>query len=224
MKTAGFEVIPAVLAEAKVDELLVAIEAMGPKEHGARNLLARSSVISNAARWPELINLVEPVIGRGAFPVRALFFDKVEGANWQVSWHQDLSIAVARRVETPGFSGWSVKQGVTHVQPPARVLESMVTMRVHLDECDEDNGPLRVMPGSHLQGRLSDEEIDAWKTQSSEVVCQVPRGGAVMMRPLLLHASSPAKKPRHRRVIHIEYASTPLPNGLQWHEQTAAVR
>jgi hypothetical protein len=36
------------------------------------------------------------------------------------------------------------------------------------------------------------------------------------MRPLLLHASSPAADPRHRRVIHLEFAAEPLPGGLEW--------
>lgn len=223
MTADGFQIVPGVLDTAKVDKLIAAIEAIGPKEHGARNLLSRSTAIADAARWPELMGLVAGVLGDGAFPVRALFFDKVEGANWQVSWHQDLSIAVAERVEATGFSGWAVKQGVVHVQPPASVLESMVTLRVHLDDCDADNGPLRVLPGSHRDGRLNDEEIERWRTACPEAVCQVPCGGVVMMRPLLLHASSPAKKPRHRRVIHIEYASSPLPDVLKWHVQAAVV-
>lgn len=217
----GFQVMRGVLNTTQVDELLAAIKAMGPKEHGARNLLLRSHEIARAARWSELMKLVEPVIGHGAFPVRALFFDKVADANWQVSWHQDLSIAVAERVEASGFSGWSVKQGVVHVQPPAQVLESMVTLRVHLDDCDEDNGPLRVLPGSHRHGRLNDGEIERCRMECREVTCLVPCGGVVMMRPLLLHASSPAEKPRHRRVIHIEYASSLLPEGLKWHASAA---
>ena len=223
MQEGGYQVMPNVIGAAQVDGLIAAIEAMGPREHGARNLLGRSPEIARAARGAELVGLVGPVIGAKAFPVRALFFDKMEGANWQVSWHQDLSIAVAERLEAPGFSGWSVKQGVVHVQPPASVLESMVTLRVHLDDCDEDNGPLRVLPGSHCHGRLSEVEIEEWRRECREVTCLVPRGGVMMMRPLLLHASSPAKKPRHRRVIHIEYAASPLPKGLRWHEQAAAV-
>ncbi len=219
----GFQVIPNVLGAARVDEWIAAIEAMGPKNHGARNLLARSPAIGGAARSAELVALVTAVIGEKAFPVRALFFDKVEGANWQVAWHQDLRIAVAERVDVSGFSGWSVKQGVVHVQPPTEILERMVALRVHLDDCDVDNGPLRVLPGSHRHGRLSDAEIGKWKEVRPEVSCLVPRGGVVMMRPLLLHASSPSKKPRHRRVIHIEYAASPLPEGLRWHEQAAAV-
>ena len=37
------------------------------------------------------------------------------------------------------------------------------------------------------------------------------------MRPLLLHASSIAIVPTHRRVIHLEYASQSLADGLEWY-------
>src|SRR5262245_7189469 len=86
---------------------------------------------------------VEPILGPGAFVVRGLFFDKTPRANWKVSWHQDLTIAVRVRIEAPGFGPWSLKAGVVHVQPPAEILERMATVRLHLDDCSESNGPLR---------------------------------------------------------------------------------
>src|SRR5207248_2544553 len=128
-----------------------------------------------------------------------------------------LSIAVRERKEAEGFGPWSVKAGVLHVQPPAAILEKMLTVRLHLDDCPEQNGPLRVIPGSHLLGRLREGAISALTTPAAPVVCTVARGGVLLMRPLLLHASSPSQQPGHRRVLHIEYAASPLPGGLQWH-------
>ena len=185
--------------------------------HGLRNLLHTCPEVVVLAA--DLRHVVAPVLGAGAFPVRGIFFDKLPDATWEVGWHQDLSIAVAERIEAPGFGGWSVKQGVPHVQPPAAVLERMLTVRVHLDDCGEDNGPLRVLSGSHAHGRLNDEAIEKWKLLGEEVTCLVPQGGAVLLRPLLLHASSSARNPRHRRVIHIEYAAAALPHGLRWFEK-----
>jgi len=150
------------------------------------------------------------------FPARALFFDKNPSANWKVAWHQDLSIAVAERHEVAGFTGWSLKEGVWHVQPPAEVLERMITLRLHLDDCGPDSGPLKVISGSHREGRLSRERIEWWKTHGGVVECHVPAGGALLMRPLLLHSSSPARQPSHRRVLHVEFATEALPAGLQW--------
>jgi len=91
----------------------------------------------------------------------------------------------------------------------------MLAVRLHLDDCDESNAPLRVIPGSHLLGRLSADRI-AQISKQPEITCAVKAGGVMLMRPLLLHASSASRSPGHRRVIHIEFASRPLPAGLQW--------
>lgn len=134
-------------------------------------------------------------------------------------WHQDLAIAVDERIETAGFGPWSVKEGVVHVQPPPHILARMVTLRLHLDDCTAENGALRVLPGSHGQGELDADAIADWTARQPPVVCEIPKGGALLMRPLLLHASSPAKNPSHRRVLHVEYAAAELPNGLKWSER-----
>ena len=155
-------------------------------------------------------------LAAAAFPVRVIFFDKVDGANWGVPWHQDLAIPVSEKVDAPGFSGWSVKEGVPHVLPPVDVLARMVTLRIHLDDCGEDNGPLRVVPGSHRFGKFSETDIARVRGETPEVICLASRGSVLAMRPLLLHASSAAQRPGHRRVLHIEYAAHPLPSGLRW--------
>ena len=108
-----------------------------------------------------------------------------------------------------------MKADVLHVQPPAEVLEHMVSVRLHLDNCGEENGALRVIPGSHLHGRIPEADIPAMR-ETPEVVCAVGIGGALLMRPLLLHASSPSRVPGHRRVVHLDFASVQLPNGMRW--------
>ena len=134
-----------------------------------------------------------------------------------MAWHQDLTIAVRERREVAGFGPWSTKAGIPHVQPPAEVLERKVTLRIHLDRCGPDNGPLRVVPGSHRGGRLDAAAIADHRQRVAEVSCLVDRGGVVILRPLLLHASSAALRPGHRRVIHLECAAEDLPGGLEWH-------
>jgi ectoine hydroxylase-related dioxygenase (phytanoyl-CoA dioxygenase family) len=148
----------------------------------------------------------------------AIFFDKVPDANWSLFWHQDNVIAVKERQEVPGFVGWSQKAGVWQVQPPAEVLANMVAVRVHLDDCGTDNGPLWVLPGSHRFGWL-DDELDDWKSRVPEVVCKVESGGIVSMCPLTIHASAASESVGHRRVIHIEYAADELPAGLDWNNR-----
>jgi ectoine hydroxylase-related dioxygenase (phytanoyl-CoA dioxygenase family) len=221
----GFATARDVVSDGAAEEILAALAdspATGRTRRGGaadrgvyalRNLLAIPRVRELAG---ELRTLVLPVLGSGARVVRGIFFDKTPGANWKVAWHQDLSIAVNRRSDLPGYGPWSVKAGVVHVQPPRQVLERMLTIRLHLDECGDDNGPLKVVPGSHRDGVLPPGEV-ARRVQAGPVVaCAAPRGGAVLMRPLLLHASSPARSPSHRRVVHLEYCDVTLPAPLQW--------
>ena len=188
---------------------------------GQRNLLAESAPVRDLATGA-MATLLRQFGLINFFPVRALFFDKTPKANWNVSWHQDLSIPVADRIEAPGFSGWSRKEGVWHVQPPAEILERMITVRLHLDDCGPEHGPLRVIPGSHRNGRLNSEAVAEWraKTPTEDIVCRA--GDALLMRPLLLHASSKAIFPSRRRILHIEYAAESLPGELTWAASTAS--
>jgi hypothetical protein len=183
----------------------------GGETFGARNILAMPEV-SEVASDPAL----HGVLGKGFKAVRGIFFDKTPGANWPVAWHQDLSLALRERRDVEGWGNWTVKRGITHVQAPTAVLDRMVTIRLHLDDCGDDNGPLRVIDGSHRAGILSRMEIIR-RTQESERIITAKAGDALFMKPLILHASSPATAPSHRRVLHLEFAPGDLlPDGLDW--------
>ena len=190
--------------------------------YALRNLLHKIEEVRLLAQSERIRNLVAPYLGDQYFAVRAMYFDKIEGANWKVPWHQDLVVAVTRQHDVEGFGPWSNKEGVVHAQAPAWLLEQMVAVRVHLDDCDTENGPLRVLPGTQRYGKLTSEQLDDLRSKSAEHVCTVEAGGVILMRPLLLHASSSAQSPGHRRVIHIEYSNAMLPEGLEWHETVKA--
>jgi ectoine hydroxylase-related dioxygenase (phytanoyl-CoA dioxygenase family) len=226
---AGFAVVPGAVGEGEIMELLQALDEgnnvatsvrrRGDGTYAIRNLLEGVPAVQGLANSTPIRCLVEYILGSAAFAVRGLFFDKTPEANWKVAWHQDVSIAVKRRLAVPGFGPWSIKAGVQHVQPPHSVLEQMIAVRLHLDDCGEANGPLQVLPGSHRAGKLSGREIQSWRARTPAVTCNVNRGGLVLMCPLLLHASSAAETPGHRRVIHLEFAGHPLPDGLEWLSQ-----
>jgi hypothetical protein len=184
--------------------------------YGVRDLLALEEIRHVSEAGP-IMSLVQAVIGPEARTVRGIFLDKTPGANWPVQWHQDLSIAVTERQDIEGWQGWSLKHGIPHVQPPAAILERMLTVRLHLDDCGADNGPLKVRPGTHGLGRLTRERISELAAEVPEEICCLDAGDALIMRPLLLHASSPARKADHRRVIHLEFApANLLPPDLHW--------
>ncbi|HEY2039128.1 MAG TPA: phytanoyl-CoA dioxygenase family protein [Edaphobacter sp.] len=226
----GFTTVEGALSREQVASLISALESIN--DNGAvrrrggifavRNLLDVSTEVRDLATSDAVRRLVEPALGAQFFPVRGILFDKIPDANWKVPWHQDVTIAVQERVESEGFGPWSVKADVLHVQPPAFVLENMISVRLHLDRCDENNGALRVIPGSHIGGRIPEEKISEIRERQPEEICIVDEGGALLMRPLLLHASSPSSVPGHRRVIHLDFASLTLPDGMRWYSELAS--
>jgi ectoine hydroxylase-related dioxygenase (phytanoyl-CoA dioxygenase family) len=212
----GFAIEENVLSRADINFLITTLK--GGSKAGTRNLFAISEIRSLACSTM-IRKLMENLLGKECFAVRAIFFDKSPEANWKVTWHQDLTIAVKAQKEIPGYGPWSIKDDIPHVQPPNCVLEQMLTIRIHLDDCNSENGPLRVISGSHQHGKLSSEQIQDVQSKIPETTCLIPRGGALLMRPLILHASSKANLPSHRRVIHLEFAISELDSNLEWYEK-----
>lgn len=211
----GFSMVPEVLPPDRVAGLALSLGAVSGA--GNRGMLAHPAV-AELAGSEAFLNLVRPHLPEEPVPVRAILFDKSPETNWLVPWHQDLTLALPEKREIAGFGPWSVKDGIPHVQPPVELLERMLTLRLHFDDTDETNGALRVIPGSHLQGKLSASQIQEQRDKNPECHCVVPAGGVLLMRPLLLHASSRSTRSGHRRVLHIEYAGFALPEGLHWRE------
>ncbi len=166
----------------------------------------------------ERVKKIVTLYSSQSFISKALFFDKPPASNWYVSWHQDVPINVVEKIETAGFSGWTQKGAVTSVCPPDEILHKTITVRIHLDDTDQQNGALKILPGSH-QRRLNDSEIDDLIEKEVPVICEVKSGGVHLMKPLLLHASSRGVNEQHRRVIHLEFNSVDLPGELEWSER-----
>jgi len=151
-----------------------------------------------------------------ARPVRAVMFDKSPTANWTVAWHQDRTIPVRERREVAGFGPWSLKEGVPHVAPPFEILARMVTLRLHLDDVDADNAPLRVAVGSHRLGRVAAGDSAAQAEALERRVCLASTGDIWAYRTPILHASDRASGERRRRVLQVDYADFELPGELEW--------
>lgn len=188
----------------------------GSSTYGVRQLLDGIPAIREIVAGSPFIDLAQAVLGPAARPVKGVFFDKTSTANWLVPWHQDVTITLREKRPVPDFDWRPASEGVIHALPPVAISEQMLTLRIHLDDAGADHGALRVIPGSHREGRLTQEQVVRRTQRVSEAVVSVRAGDIMLMRPLLLHASSPCKSPGHRRVVHIEYSATELPGGLQW--------
>jgi hypothetical protein len=182
--------------------------------YGARNILDRWPGVLRVARQPKLRSAVQTILGDGFGLVRVLYFDKPPGESWALPWHKDLAIAVKdNRRPSRHFDRPTTKYGVPHVEAPTWLLAQMLTARLHLDEVTDENGPLRLLPGSHRDGKSgtgSDNEV--------RVLCG--RGDVLLMHPLLSHCSGHSREgtTRHRRILHFEFSPVRvLPDGYDWY-------
>ncbi len=185
--------------------------------HAIRNLLEEIPSLKKLLFTTNLLRVLN-TIGSRLFLTKALYFDKTPESNWYVTWHQDIVINVKEKIETEGFGGWTKKNNVHGVTPPEDFLNKAVTIRIHLDDARESNGALKVIPGSHNK-KLSNEEISLITQNSYSQLCEVDSGSLHVIKPLLLHSSSKSINQKHRRVIHLEFNSIELPNGLEWAEK-----
>ncbi|MDX2268849.1 MAG: phytanoyl-CoA dioxygenase family protein [Bryobacter sp.] len=216
----GFTVIPEGLLPKEHAELC---REFPPEAPNRRNLFTFSPLVERLAAHGSFVRYAEEILGTGCFAVRAIFFNKILKSNWHVPWHQDIGVPVKERREVEGFSAFTRKDGVLHANAPSSVLENLLILRLHLDDATADNGAMRLVKGSHRAGRLREDEVDAAAAHGEQVQPEIPARGILRLSPLLLHASAHASADRPRRVIHIEYASQPLPDGLEWAWQVRGV-
>jgi ectoine hydroxylase-related dioxygenase (phytanoyl-CoA dioxygenase family) len=205
--SSGFWIEDNVFSDRECDNLIeaVSLSLQRRSRAGARHLMSVPA-IEAAAKDERLLRIARRALGDGAVPFRATLFDKSARANWLVVWHQDTALPIASRNESTEWGPWSLKAGVLNAHAPAWALYRILALRISLDASTSDNGPLRVIPGSHLAGVLSDDEILDLARTREIVEALVPRGGVMAMRPLLVHSSSKARGAEPRRVLHIEYA------------------
>ena len=209
VEESGFAVLSHVFVPEFCDDVLEQLvgSTVNRTRAGVRHAM-RVPVVTEIATSPALIGLAREILGANAFPFRATIFDKSPDANWLVVWHQDTALPLQEKQETPGWGPWSVKDGVVYCHAPANALAQVLALRIHLDDSTADNGPLRVLPGTHQLGVLNNDQIQELAKRIADVDCVVDRGGIVAMRPLTVHASSKSKIEAPRRVLHIEFATS----------------
>jgi hypothetical protein len=225
LQESGFSIIDNVFSEeevAAIIETINNIDTSGPAFRKTNDLFAIRRFVKEVPGISQFIftsrlrTIIDQLFGPDYFLVKSIYFDKPEQSNWFVAYHQDLTISVDQKKQVEGFDQWTVKNDQFAVQPPLTLLENIFTIRIHLDDTDENNGALKIVPGSHHKGIYRPETID-WSIEKEEV-CKVPRGGIMIMQPLLLHASNRTVNNNKRRVIHLEFSNQLLPGGLQWAE------
>lgn len=213
----GFELINNVLGQHHIKGIIRELERTNNLYpiHGIRNAEKKLTSIRALVSAPIITDIAAKFLSGPPQLVRAIMFNKTAEKNWHVNWHQDKTIAVNRKLDIPDWGPWTLKDGVHHVQPSIDVLEKMITLRIHLDETDEHNGCLKLIPNSHSWGILDKAQLKTIK-QGSVYHCIAKAGDVLAMKPHILHASEKATRPSHRRILHVEYSDFKLPDGLEW--------
>ena len=221
----GFAVIENIFDEQEINEILRVIDNTDTSRptfrktndlFAIRQFLKEVPGIFNLIFTDKLKYLVAEIFGRNYFVVKSIYFDKPVESNWFVAYHQDLTISVDKKFDIKDFGPWTTKQDQFAVQPPLPFLEDNFTIRIHLDNANENNGALKVISKSHLKGICRPDTIN-WEIEK-ETICNVLKGGVMFMRPLLLHSSGRTINNNKRRVIHIEFSNKELPMNLKWVE------
>ena len=222
----GFSVMENIYSEEEIQNILTIIDQTDSSNETFRKTNDLFAIRQFLREIPTVIDLIftenlksvmKEIIGGDFFVVKSIYFDKPETSNWYVPYHQDLTISVDKKMEIKNFELWTTKQNQFAVQPPIEFLENITTIRIHLDDTDENNGALRVVPKSHLKKIYRPETID-WNKEI-ETICRVKKGGIMLMKPLTLHSSKRTTNNKKRRVIHIEFSNRELPNELNWAER-----
>ncbi len=221
----GYSILTDLYSDNEISKILACIENAEQNEESfmkTKDLFAIRQLIKNIPELGHLLfnkkltELLSELSEFECFLTKAIYFDKPSESNWFVAYHQDLSISVDKKTELDDYSNWTFKKGQYGVQPPIQILEDTITIRIHLDKTDKNNGALKVIPKSHSNGIIRTDSKD-WNIEN-EFVCEVEKGGVMLMKPLTLHASNRTSNGKKRRVIHLEFNKNKLTEPLAWLE------
>ncbi len=213
--TNGFALVPRIIPVDECKTIEQSVAGALRDSAGTRNLLSSNwckSLASKISQHPWISSELPATF----VAVQCTLFEKSASKNWLVPVHQDLSIPVAERVQDPVLNGWFEKVGQLYVHAPLALLQQLLSVRLHIDDCGADDGPLQVLAGSHRNGLMGVEAAFAARQTQTPVSCLARQGDAMLMRPLLVHSSSRSTGSSKRRVLHFLFGPGELPLGLRW--------
>lgn len=221
----GYSILTNLYSNSEISQILSCIKNVAQNGNSfvkTKDLFAIRQLIKNVPELTDVLfstkltELLADLSESKYFLTKAIYFDKPSESNWFVAYHQDLSISVDKKSDVKNYLNWTFKKGQYGVQPPLKILQDTLTIRIHLDKTDKNNGALKVIPKSHLKGIVRNDSKD-WNIEN-ECTCEIEKGGAMLMKPLTLHASNRTTNGKKRRVIHLEFNTHNLNEPLSWLE------
>ena len=214
----GFEIIDDFINKKTLNSIYAEVNKfpISDNKGGFRNAEKLLKPVNDIAQSKFILNFASQYLPASAKLMRAIVFCKTEQNNWLVPWHQDKTVAVSSKFKINNWHRWSIKDNIHHVQPPAAVMKEMITIRIHLNNTNRENGCLKIIPKSHQLEILSQDAIRAITQSQQATYCEANTGAALVMRPLLLHSSERMENQCERSVLHLEYSSYQLPKAISW--------
>ena len=221
----GYAILDHLYSNPEIQEIITCINKATQHGEGflkTKDLFAIRQLLKNIPQLKEVVfndnltSLLSNIYTNSYFLTKAIYFDKPSTSNWFVPYHQDISISVNQKIDSKNYKNWTYKKGQHGVQPPLKILKNITTVRIHLDNTTAHNGALKVIPYSHTKGIIRTDQKE-WDTHT-EHVCDVQKGGVMLMKPLTLHASNRTTNGKQRRVIHLEFCDQELEAPLEWLE------
>jgi ectoine hydroxylase-related dioxygenase (phytanoyl-CoA dioxygenase family) len=177
-----------------------AIETTDEKMWKVGGMWKRSEDFWHLVYYQPLLDIVESLIGGSVqlFEDEALYKPANDGG--LIPWHQD--------------------NGYWRCQPAA-----LVSIWIALDDADEENGCMNVIPGSHLSGEFGHSKAEMGDSKLSKILLNtqvdeskaipipLSAGHAMVHHCLTLHASRPNCSNRDRRAMVINYMPVGTRNG-----------
>lgn len=197
----GYTVVEHVITDQQCADLSSALPNI--EGSGTRVLLTFTpfqTLASELRTHPELSPYVGDLVA-----IQCILFRKSSDHNWSVSLHRDMVLPIQG---TGPWKSAGVKEGLDCVMPSRAFLDRCLVIRLHLDGAPVED--VSVVPGSHAN------DLEHARTDATAI--PVAKGGALVMRPTLLHASSKLPYQGHRRVLHYVFAPRNLPVGYTWHQ------
>jgi hypothetical protein len=208
----GYEVLRGVVSAPEIENFRAEFDPSSPGDR----LFFVAGAIGECVANGSMAAIAAARLGPTARPVRLILFNKSAETNWNLGWHQDRVIAVKERVDVEEFSNWSRKHCALHCAPPFDLIRGMITIRLHCDASNSENGALEVIPGSHRLGLLSDDETCRLADEGMGELIECEAGDALVLATSIVHRSRTSKSSKPRRVIHVDYSADRLPAPLDW--------
>ena len=193
------------------DNLMQEAEAKGWHSYSINGWHKSCRGIYDLVIEDRILDYVQDLLGKNLICWGTHYFCKMSGDIKRVSWHQDASY-------------WPLTPSKT------------VTVWLAIDDADEENGAMQVIPGSHIHGQITFEHSSIEENNvlgqsvreplqygEEPVLFSMKAGQISLHTDLLLHGSEPNSSTRRRCGLTMRFVPPEVRSPKGWNKHSAVV-